>query len=300
MTYDLIVIGSGPGRLLGGGARRPVRPEDRNRRKRPQTRRHLPARRLHPDQGAAPYGRLVGALREPRRRGHLRAKIRELDYAKVLDRKNKIVSKHAKGVEFLMKKNKVDWVKGYATILPRSGSGPLQVEVKSETGSPNTRDQECHHRHRLGSAHASRIGAGREDDPDQHRDPGSSRHPQDHADHRRGRGGRGVRIHLQSLRDQGHGARNAAAPGAGGRRRDFQGTGALFQEDRHPLRDRRQGREHHSHRERRAVVRRARERKARGPGGRDAAGGRGPQAEHRKYRSRQAEGGAGSRLHQGG
>jgi dihydrolipoamide dehydrogenase len=58
-----------------------------------------------------------------------------LDYAKVLDRKNKIVSKHAKGVEFLMKKNKVDWVKGYATILPRLANGPLQVEVKSETGS---------------------------------------------------------------------------------------------------------------------------------------------------------------------
>jgi dihydrolipoamide dehydrogenase len=34
-----------------------------------------------------------------------------------------------------MKKNKVDWVKGYATILPRSGNGPIQVEVKSETGA---------------------------------------------------------------------------------------------------------------------------------------------------------------------
>src|SRR5271157_5291824 len=58
-----------------------------------------------------------------------------LDYGKVLDRKNKIVSKHAKGVEFLMKKNKVDWVKGYGTILPRSGAGPIQIEVKSETGA---------------------------------------------------------------------------------------------------------------------------------------------------------------------
>ncbi len=34
-----------------------------------------------------------------------------------------------------MKKNKVDWIKGYGTILPRSGNGPLQVEVKSETGT---------------------------------------------------------------------------------------------------------------------------------------------------------------------
>src|SRR5271167_4629706 len=58
-----------------------------------------------------------------------------INYAKVLDRKNKIVSKHAKGVEFLMKKNKVDWIKGYATLLPRSGTEPLKVEVKSETGA---------------------------------------------------------------------------------------------------------------------------------------------------------------------
>ena len=29
-----------------------------------------------------------------------------INYAKILERKNKIVSKHAKGVEFLMKKNK--------------------------------------------------------------------------------------------------------------------------------------------------------------------------------------------------
>src|SRR5580693_2559434 len=53
-----------------------------------------------------------------------------LEYAKVLDRKNKIVSKHAKGVEFLMKKNKVDWVKGYGTL---KGGG--KVEVKTDKGT---------------------------------------------------------------------------------------------------------------------------------------------------------------------
>ena len=47
-----------------------------------------------------------------------------LDYPKVLDRKNKIVSKHAKGVEFLMKKNKVDSIKGYATL---KGGGKVEV-----------------------------------------------------------------------------------------------------------------------------------------------------------------------------
>src|SRR5271166_192272 len=58
-----------------------------------------------------------------------------LDYPKVLDRKNKIVSKHAKGVEFLMKKNKVDVIKGYATLLPRNGKPLAQVEVKSGQGA---------------------------------------------------------------------------------------------------------------------------------------------------------------------
>ncbi|MFZ0286723.1 MAG: FAD-dependent oxidoreductase, partial [Terriglobales bacterium] len=59
---------------------------------------------------------------------------RKLNWAAIQERKSKIVTKHTKGLEFLMKKNKVDWVKGYGTILPRSGNAPIQVEVKSETG----------------------------------------------------------------------------------------------------------------------------------------------------------------------
>src|SRR5437868_1641113 len=47
-----------------------------------------------------------------------------LDYPKVIDRKNGIVSKHAKGVEFLMKKNKVEWIKGRATL---KGKGKIEV-----------------------------------------------------------------------------------------------------------------------------------------------------------------------------
>ena len=52
-----------------------------------------------------------------------------LDFPLVSDRKNKIVSKHAKGVDFLMKKNKVDVIKGYGRL---AGAG--KVEVTSETG----------------------------------------------------------------------------------------------------------------------------------------------------------------------
>jgi dihydrolipoamide dehydrogenase len=56
-----------------------------------------------------------------------------LDFPAVSKRKQNIVDKHAKGVEFLMKKNKVEWVKGYGTIKGRG-----KVEVKAADGSTKT------------------------------------------------------------------------------------------------------------------------------------------------------------------
>src|SRR5439155_16661660 len=53
-----------------------------------------------------------------------------LNYPKVIDRKNGIVAKHAKGVEFLMKKNKIEWIKGRATL---KGAG--KIEVSGEKGA---------------------------------------------------------------------------------------------------------------------------------------------------------------------
>src|SRR5882724_3134090 len=53
-----------------------------------------------------------------------------LNYPKVIDRKNGIVAKHAKGVEFLMKKNKIEWIKGRATL---KGGG--KIEVSGEKGA---------------------------------------------------------------------------------------------------------------------------------------------------------------------
>jgi dihydrolipoamide dehydrogenase len=52
-----------------------------------------------------------------------------LNFPKVIDRKNGIVNKHAKGVEFLMKKNKVQVITGFATL---KGGG--KVEVKTAKG----------------------------------------------------------------------------------------------------------------------------------------------------------------------
>jgi dihydrolipoamide dehydrogenase len=54
----------------------------------------------------------------------------QLDFPKVIDNKEKIVNKHSKGIDFLMKKNKVDVHRGKATIRGRG-----RVEVATDKGS---------------------------------------------------------------------------------------------------------------------------------------------------------------------
>ncbi len=54
---------------------------------------------------------------------------RKLNWAAVQERKGKIVAKHAKGLEFLMKKNKVDTIKGYGKLTGSAQSGIFTVEV---------------------------------------------------------------------------------------------------------------------------------------------------------------------------
>ena len=54
----------------------------------------------------------------------------KLNWATILDRKNKIVQKHTKGLEFLMRKNKVAVVKGYGRLTGPRKEGVLTVEVQ--------------------------------------------------------------------------------------------------------------------------------------------------------------------------
>lgn len=51
----------------------------------------------------------------------------KINWANVLARKDKIVKKHAKGIEFLFKKNKVEWVQGWGRY-----AGPGRVSVDKD------------------------------------------------------------------------------------------------------------------------------------------------------------------------
>jgi dihydrolipoamide dehydrogenase len=57
---------------------------------------------------------------------------RKLNWAAVQDRKSKIVAKHAKGLEFLMKKNKVETVKGYGKLTGSAQNGVFSVEIVND------------------------------------------------------------------------------------------------------------------------------------------------------------------------
>jgi dihydrolipoamide dehydrogenase len=57
---------------------------------------------------------------------------RALNWAAIQERKSKIVAKHAKGLEFLMKKNKVETVKGYGKLTGPAQNGVLTVEVAND------------------------------------------------------------------------------------------------------------------------------------------------------------------------
>jgi len=61
----------------------------------------------------------------------------KINWANILARKDKIVKKHAKGIEFLFKKNKVEWVQGWGRY---AGTGRVSVDnngKKSEIEAAN-------------------------------------------------------------------------------------------------------------------------------------------------------------------
>ena len=126
MTYDVIVIGSGP-----GGCSAAVRAGQYG----------LKTAIIEKDSRLGGTCLLVGCIptkaylhaadvwerfQNPEADG-MHCDNARLDMPMVSDRKNTIVNKHSKGVDYLMKKNKVDVIKGRAVI-----KGPGRIEVDGQ------------------------------------------------------------------------------------------------------------------------------------------------------------------------
>mgnify|MGYP003705154395 CR=1 FL=1 len=122
MTYDVIVIGSGPGGYSAAvragqyGLKTAIIEKDPK----------LGGTCLHV--GCIPTKALLHTADVWERFKHsteegIHCENPRLDFPVVNQRKNGIVSKHAKGVEFLMKKNKVEVIKGY-DICRKGEGGP--------------------------------------------------------------------------------------------------------------------------------------------------------------------------------
>jgi len=125
MAYDLVIIGSGPGGYSAAARAGQYGLKTLLVEKSPK----LGGTCLHvgciPTKALLQTADVWDYFKHPEEQG-IACKDPQLNYPKVMDRKNSIVSKHAKGVEFLMKKNKVDVVKGYGRLL---GGGKVQVDT---------------------------------------------------------------------------------------------------------------------------------------------------------------------------
>ena len=169
MTYDVIVIGSGP-----GGYSAAVRAGQYG----------LKTAIIEKDPKLGGTCLLVGCIptkaflhtadvwerfQHPEEDG-IHCENPRLDFPLVLERKNKIVDKHSKGVEYLMKKNKVDWIKGYGRL-----AGPGRVEVTGRRAHADPRNPRRCAGDRFGSPHAPRPPARCPAHPHQHRNSGPDR-----------------------------------------------------------------------------------------------------------------------------
>lgn len=129
MAYDVVVIGSGP-----GGYSAAVRAGQYG----------LKTALIEKQKQLGGTCLLVGCIptkallhtadvweyfKHPEEQG-IQCKDPQLNYSGVLTRKNGIVNKHSKGVEFLMRKNKVEVIKGHARLL-----GNKKIEVTGEKGT---------------------------------------------------------------------------------------------------------------------------------------------------------------------
>ncbi len=128
MAYDVVVIGSGPGGYSAAVRAGQYGLKTALIEKQPRLGGTCLLVGCIPTKALLHTADVWDQFKHPESHG-IECKDPQLRYPQVIDRKNKIVLKHSKGIEFLMRKNKVDVIKGQARL---QGGG--RIEVNGEGG----------------------------------------------------------------------------------------------------------------------------------------------------------------------
>lgn len=128
MNYDAIVIGSGPGGYSAAVRAGQYGLKTALIEKQPRLGGTCLLVGCIPTKALLHTADVWDHFKHPEAQG-IECKDPQLNFPQVLDRKNKIVSKHSKGIEFLMRKNKVDVLKCEARLL---GGG--KIELRNDLG----------------------------------------------------------------------------------------------------------------------------------------------------------------------
>ena len=128
--FDVAIIGSGPGGYVAAirasqlGLRTAVIERDTRYGGTCLLRGCIPTKALLRD------AHLLQEIKKASQQGLFKTGAIEIDFGKIQARKNEVVDKNAKGVEFLFRKNKVSVFKGYGTILT-----PNKIVIKGDGAS---------------------------------------------------------------------------------------------------------------------------------------------------------------------
>jgi dihydrolipoamide dehydrogenase len=123
MTYDVAVIGSGPGGYSAAVRAGQYGLKTALVERQPRLGGTCLLVGCIPTKALLHTADVWDQFKNPEKQG-IECKDPKLNYARVLERKNQIVTKHSKGIEFLMRKNKVDVLKGQARLM---GGGRIEI-----------------------------------------------------------------------------------------------------------------------------------------------------------------------------
>src|SRR5689334_15986119 len=129
-TYDVAIIGAGPGGYVAAiragqlGLKTAVIERDSRFGGTCTLRGCIPTKALLRD------AHLLHEVRKAAKQGLFKIGEVDFDFAKIQERKNDVISKSSKGVEYLFKKNKVSVIRGSATL-----TSPNTIQVKADDGT---------------------------------------------------------------------------------------------------------------------------------------------------------------------